>query len=73
VEWWGGPSAAARGLGVDRRTIYRWLESGLDFEQADVLATRSGLHPGRLWPVYNTLGLDFDDEDTNDDEPEEGT
>ncbi len=39
----------ARRLGVDRITIYRWMESGLDDLQADVIATRLDVHPSMLW------------------------
>jgi hypothetical protein len=39
----------ARRLGVDRQRIYRWMQTGLDDIQADVIASRLDVHPSVLW------------------------
>lgn len=36
-------------MGVDRRTIQRWLVDGLSFAKADELACSRGLHPIDVW------------------------
>jgi lambda repressor-like predicted transcriptional regulator len=45
------PRAASR-LGVDRRYVYRWLQRGLDADQALAVATMLDLHPSFIWPDW---------------------
>lgn len=45
----GAISNIAHRLGVDRITIHRWRQTGLDDLQADVVATRLDVHPSMLW------------------------
>lgn len=45
-------SAIALRLGVDRRQVYRWRESGVTVTQADELAVRLGCHPTELWADF---------------------
>ena len=40
---------AAEVLGVDRRTILRWLKQGVNWETADRIAMAAGHHPMELW------------------------
>jgi hypothetical protein len=47
-----GASSLARVLGVDRRYVYRFRQSGLHADQADELAVRAGFHPAELWPTW---------------------
>jgi hypothetical protein len=42
-------------LGVDRRQVYRWLERGLDDDQADVVAITVGVHPALIWVNWFAL------------------
>lgn len=37
-------------LGVSRRTIHRWINTGIPVEQADRTAIALGTHPACLWP-----------------------
>lgn len=39
-------------LGVDKRTVYRWRETGLTFWQADKAAGALNLHPALIWPDW---------------------
>lgn len=41
--------AAAAALGVDRRTINRWLKDGVNWETADKIAMAAGFHPMEVW------------------------
>jgi hypothetical protein len=48
-RWQGLITSTASVLEVNRNRIYRWLESGLTAEQADVIAIMFGLHPCLIW------------------------
>jgi hypothetical protein len=39
-------------IGVDRRTLYGYRETGLSADQADRVAVALGLHPLNLWPDF---------------------
>ncbi len=51
LEAVGAPSnvQAAPLLGVDRRTLCRWLRSGVPVTSADSAAIKAGLHPLSVW------------------------
>jgi hypothetical protein len=44
--------AAAQGLGVHVRQLYRWRTYGVTADQADDLASSIGAHPSELWPEW---------------------
>ena len=45
------PSVLARRLGVTRRTVHRWAQTGLvPPTHADRIAVRLGHHPAEIWP-----------------------
>lgn len=52
-------SAASRLLGVTRRTIVRWSQSGIPPWHADRLAVHVGLHPESLWPGWAHLEVEY--------------
>jgi len=55
-------SAFARDAGVDRRTVHRWIASGLDPDTADRLAVHVlGCHP---FEVFGRAWFDIDDAPT---------
>lgn len=55
-------SAFARDAGVDRRTVHRWIASGLDPDTADRLAIHVlGCHP---FEVFGRAWFDIDDAPT---------
>lgn len=39
-------------LGVQRRQVYRWRQTGVSWAQADELAVRAGYHPREIWTVW---------------------
>ena len=45
-------------LGVDRRRILAWRVNGVQFFDADVIATRLGLHPVELWREWEWIDPD---------------
>lgn len=47
-----GLAAAVR---VDRRWVKRARHTGLTERQADMWATRAGLHPRNVWPLWGEL------------------
>lgn len=50
-------------LGVNRRQVYRWRETGVSWAQADELAIRAGLHPSSVWGRSWWDGIDGIDGD----------
>lgn len=55
-------SAFARDAGVDRRTVHRWIATGLDPDTADRLAVHVlGCHP---FEVFGRAWFDLDEEPT---------
>ena len=59
--------AAAAALGVEPRTVFRYLADGLTWEQADRVAITAGYHPSFFWgDEWRTASLadtpaDYDD------------
>lgn len=39
----------ARRLSIQRRQLYRWRHRGVTWAQADILASRAGVHPSAVW------------------------
>lgn len=43
-------------LTVERKSVYRWLESGIGLPKAEELASKIGLHPSYIWgPEYHIV------------------
>jgi lambda repressor-like predicted transcriptional regulator len=43
-------------LGVERKSVYRWLESGVGLPKAEEIASKLGLHPSYIWgPEYHIV------------------
>ena len=43
-------------LGVERKSVYRWLESGIGMPKAEEIASKLGLHPSYIWgPEYHIV------------------
>lgn len=55
IDRYGGVSALARALGVDRANATRWRRNGIPMDTADRIAVRLGWHPVEIWPEWYTL------------------
>jgi hypothetical protein len=43
-------------LGVERKSVHRWIKSGMGLPKAEELASKLGLHPSYIWgPEYHIV------------------
>ncbi|MEM9467674.1 MAG: helix-turn-helix domain-containing protein [Actinomycetota bacterium] len=55
----------AEKLGVDRKTVYRWVTEGVRWgdTKADSMALEHGRHPADIWPGWWDIYLEPDEDE----------